>query len=157
MIERQAVRAILLTPDREVLLMRIRIPDVPAPFWICPGGGMEAGEELLPTLRRELKEELGLENFGLGPLVWRRRHTFNFKDKRLCQTESYHVVNVDKFDPVITDPVEMEVFEEFRWFSVAQLKDFSERVTPLSLAQIVEDYLRNGPPKGRLALEVLMD
>jgi 8-oxo-dGTP pyrophosphatase MutT (NUDIX family) len=61
--ERQGVRAILLTPEHEVLLMRIRPPDVEMWFWITPGGGLEPGETIEQGLRRELREELGLVQF----------------------------------------------------------------------------------------------
>ena len=156
-IHRQAVRAILLTPDHEILLMRIRPPDATAPFWICPGGGREGDEEPLPALRRELKEEIGLEAFELGPLVWRRQHTFSWAGKRFCQREQYHVVCVEKFRPEISDPVEAKVLDEFRWFRLQELRGFEERVTPLSLAKIVEDYLRIGAPVGELEVETLID
>jgi len=156
-IDRQAIRAILLTPQNEVLLMRIRIPDTPLPFWICPGGGMEAGERPEIALQRELQEELGLASFELGPLVWRRRHTFNFSGKRLCQTEGYHIVQVEKFEPVISDPVEMQVFQKFHWWSLSEMKSSNERVTPLSLVKIIEDFLKYGAPRGELELEVLVD
>ncbi len=136
--------------------MRIRIPNVPEPFWICPGGGMEAGEEPLLAIQRELREELGLVSFELGPKVWLRQHTFDFKARRLCQTECYHIVRVEKFTPVLTDPVEREVFEEFRWWALGELQAASERVTPLALAKIVGDFLREGAPQS-LELEVLVD
>src|SRR5262249_3504985 len=43
-IERQSVRAILLTREHEVLLLAIRAPDHAERFWITPGGGLEPGE-----------------------------------------------------------------------------------------------------------------
>jgi 8-oxo-dGTP pyrophosphatase MutT (NUDIX family) len=71
---RDAIRAILITRAAEVLLMRIRPPDHSECFWITPGGGIESVEL---TLRRGLREELGLTQFEIGPLVWRRQHTFD--------------------------------------------------------------------------------
>jgi hypothetical protein len=58
-IERQAVRAILLTRAHEVLLLRIRPPDCDEPFWIAPGGGLEPGESIVEGLRRELRGGIG--------------------------------------------------------------------------------------------------
>ena len=42
LIQRDAVRAILLTPAPEVLLLRIRPPQGGDAFWITPGGGLES-------------------------------------------------------------------------------------------------------------------
>lgn len=38
---RRAVRAVMLTPDRRVLLMRVQEPLSGRTFWITPGGGIE--------------------------------------------------------------------------------------------------------------------
>jgi 8-oxo-dGTP pyrophosphatase MutT (NUDIX family) len=81
-IEREAARAIVLTPQREVLLLRVSLPEE-SPFWITPGGGIEPGESVEACLRRELREEVGLERFALGPLVWRRQHTYAWLGRRI--------------------------------------------------------------------------
>lgn len=80
--ERRAVRAVLLTPDHEVLLIRI-LPPVGAAFWVMPGGGIEPGEDHADALRRELREELGLVHCQPGPVVWLRHHTFEWDGRRL--------------------------------------------------------------------------
>jgi 8-oxo-dGTP pyrophosphatase MutT (NUDIX family) len=90
--EREAVRAILLTPVHEVLLMRVRPPDGSASFWFTPGGGVVSGETVADCLRRELREELGLEDFTVGPLVWCRQHTFTWAGRRTRQRKRYHVI-----------------------------------------------------------------
>src|ERR1700736_3782307 len=69
--QRNAAHAILLTPDVEVLLIRLRSPATGEFFWVTPGGGLEAGETPEQGLRRELREELGLELKDLGAVVWR--------------------------------------------------------------------------------------
>lgn len=55
----QRVRAILLTPRHTLMLIKRVKNDVP-PYWVAPGGGVEAEDKtLLDTLSRELNEELG--------------------------------------------------------------------------------------------------
>ncbi|SEP81328.1 NUDIX domain-containing protein [Devosia sp. YR412] len=152
---RNGVRALILTPEAEILMMRIRL-DTNELIWILPGGGKEAGEDNATGLRRELREELGLLEFEIGPLVWRRRHTFNFFDCRYQQTEEYFVVHTHRFEPVMSDQVEVRVLDCFRWWKIEDLKRAQERLTPLRLAAIVEDYARHGAPT-EVPFEVLVD
>jgi 8-oxo-dGTP pyrophosphatase MutT (NUDIX family) len=156
-LDREAVRAILLTKENEVLLLRIHPPGESRHFWIAPGGGLERGETHESALKRELREEVGLEHFVIGPLVWRRQHTFNWAGRRICQRERYHVVHVDRFEPRMSDAVEAGVLDQFRWWPASDLAHASERLTPLSLAQIVARYLVDGPPPEPLDVEVLVD
>jgi 8-oxo-dGTP pyrophosphatase MutT (NUDIX family) len=163
MIYRQAVRAILITPGNEVLLIRIRLRKETKTFWITPGGGLEPGETIVQGLGRELREELGLERFTVGPLVWRRQHTFSWYPnevdpvQRICQTEQYHVIHVSRFEPKMTDATELKVLQEFRWWPSASLAHAEEPLTPTSLAQIVARYISCGPPVEPLETEVLVD
>ena len=54
------VRAILLTGDGSVLLIKRVKPNKPVPYWVAPGGGVERSDiNLIATLERELYEELG--------------------------------------------------------------------------------------------------
>lgn len=157
LVERHSIRAILLTPEREILLMRIRSPQGGDWFWITPGGGLEPGEAAEAGLRRELREELGLEKFDLGPLVWRRMHTFKWGEKHIRQSEQYYIVQAAKFEPHMSDPVEVQVLDQFRWWAVTELATTPERLTPLSLATIVTRYLTDGPPSEPPEMEILVD
>jgi 8-oxo-dGTP pyrophosphatase MutT (NUDIX family) len=157
-VERHAVRAILITADREVLLMRIHEPGVDNhSWWITPGGGIEADETVEETLKRELREEVGLESFEIGPLLWRRQHTFNWLGKRICQNEQYYVVHVDRFEPRMADAIEARALDEFRWWTLANLVNTTDQLTPVSLAQIVLRYLHTGAPQEAIDIEVLTD
>jgi 8-oxo-dGTP pyrophosphatase MutT (NUDIX family) len=156
-IERQAARALLLTSANEILLMKIQPPDCNESFWIAPGGGLEVGEDTERALRRELNEELGLGHFELGPLVWRRRHTFNWDGRRICQREHYHVVHVDRFEPRMSDQEEARILDQFRWWRISELAHAREPLTPILLADIITRYLTAGPSTTLPEWEVLID
>jgi 8-oxo-dGTP pyrophosphatase MutT (NUDIX family) len=138
---RESIRAILLTPQDEILLLRIRKPGTGEYLWITPGGGREAGESIEETLRRELHEELGLRTFEMGPLVWTRQHTFEWAGKRICQDEKYFVVTAARFEPVMSDEAELKVLDCFRWWPDAELRNSVDRLVPPSLPDLVTEYL----------------
>ena len=57
----------------------------------------------------------------------------------------------------MSDLIESEVLDRFRWWRVDELAHARERLTPLSLAEIVARYLEQGAPREPLKVEVLVD
>ena len=82
---RDGVRSLVLDPDDRTLLVHFDFPPYP---WTPPGGGLDPGESDEVGLRRELAEELGLDDFELGPLLWHREHEFDNPARFVGQRES---------------------------------------------------------------------
>jgi nucleoside triphosphatase len=119
---RLIVVAVVTDDDDRVLLCRMA-PDrgVFPGQWALPGGGVEAGERIEAALRREAREELGVELSSATPLL--------FKDAVLEKTfedgrrEPIHMVFlVYRCRPASRDIVLNEEFSEFAWAARADLE-----------------------------------
>ncbi|MDZ4662851.1 MAG: NUDIX domain-containing protein [Pseudomonadota bacterium] len=148
-IKRKCCRAILLTPNDEVLLIQIENPNGYWKGWITPGGGIDAGENEATALRRELYEELGLEIDSLGAKVWTRFHSFQWKEKIIEQHEDFFFILTERFAPQPTlnpDDSEMLILKEFRWWTITEISNSKEEFVPRNLAQLLKDLKLKGPP-----------
>lgn len=58
----------LIVRHDALLLLKMKSPTREQPFWIPPGGGVEVGETLEETLRRETLEETGIA--ASEPELW---------------------------------------------------------------------------------------
>ncbi|NND73392.1 MAG: NUDIX domain-containing protein [Ilumatobacter sp.] len=146
---RQAARALLLTPDDEVLLVRFVFPS--RHVWALPGGGLESGEDHVTALRRELIEEVGLADVEIGPHVWTREHTITFLDGRWDgQREQIHLVRTSRFDPrpsISWDELRAEHVHEIRWWTLAEIQSESAVVfAPRNLPTVLGDLVARGEP-----------
>ena len=123
---REAVRAILLTPDRDVLLVRFEFPNTGL-RWAMPGGGLEPGETHAQALRRELAEEVGLLDPPAGTHVWDRLHIIPFIDGQWDgQRERFFLVPTERFEPrphLSWPELHAEYLFELRWWHLDEIAD----------------------------------
>jgi 8-oxo-dGTP pyrophosphatase MutT (NUDIX family) len=148
-VRRDAVRALVLDPDGRVLLVRFVNPETREEFWTTPGGGIVAGESLEEAIRRELREETGLENASIGPVIWTRREVFPWASRTLDQRERVVLVQAPSFDPRPQLGVELlaaEDVHEVRWWTLDQLEASSAVFYPTRLAHFLRLLIEAGPP-----------
>jgi ADP-ribose pyrophosphatase YjhB (NUDIX family) len=109
--------ALVLDGDGRVLLAR-RAGEPGKSLWDLPGGFMEEGEEPLETLRRELREEAGVEieaDEFLGGVPDR------YGDGGHWTVNLYWAARIVSGVPEASDDV-----ESFRWFEPAELPGWDE-------------------------------
>jgi 8-oxo-dGTP diphosphatase len=149
---RQAVRAVLLTPDASILLVRFEFPT--ATVWALPGGGLDPGEDHLTALHRELHEEVGLVGAEIGLHVWTREQIIEFIDGDWDgQRDQYHHVPVpERFEPTPAmswEQLRDERLHELRWWTIEEIAaatDAGTRFAPGRLAELVRDLADRGLP-----------
>jgi TDG/mug DNA glycosylase family protein len=138
---RDAVRAVVLDPDGRTLLNRFDF--VHGPVWASPGGGVEQCESDEDALRRELREECGLRDVELGPLLWTRTHRFADMPGWGGQTERHYLVRGPAFEPAPEVDLAVEGASGLRWFAADELDGLE--TAPRTLAALLRDLLAHGP------------
>jgi 8-oxo-dGTP pyrophosphatase MutT (NUDIX family) len=100
--------------DGRVYVALVREGDLPA--YVLPKGGMEKGEDLEETARREIAEEAGLSNLKLvAKLGTRERLSF---EKKEWITAHYFLFVTDQVDGTPTDT---ETEYRLHWFPLDAL------------------------------------
>lgn len=94
---RVAVRAVVLHEGKLLCVQHKRRPGKPVSekgsYWCLPGGGVDAGEPLLPALKREMVEELGVE-----PTIGNLLYIQQFVDGDIEHMDLFfHVTNAEDY------------------------------------------------------------
>jgi 8-oxo-dGTP diphosphatase len=159
---RPAARAIILDEDDRILLCRFEFPRDGRQFvvWATPGGGVEPGESLLTALRRELREEVGLEINADPPHIWHHEHVRAGypADGYDGAVNDYFLVRVPAFTPrgsLSDEALAAENVTGLRWWDLAEIADYqgTDRFGPRNLALLLTTLLREGPPAEPVRLE----
>jgi len=150
LIQREAVRGILLTPDARVLLIEVENPSTRQRFWITPGGGIEPGESHPEALARELREETGFAlDDGDGTRVWIRRHDHEWNGRRIDYTEHFYLVETEAFTPSAEgNPEAGEVAAQhgFRWWTIEEIAASDRTFAPRALGTLLQCLVDHGIP-----------
>jgi 8-oxo-dGTP diphosphatase len=145
---RQAVRAVVLDPDDRIVLVQFDFGH--GSLWATPGGGIDPGESDEHALRRELAEELGLEDPEIGPLLWVREHLFeNPLGSYDGQRERCYVVRTGRFEPqphLSAEQLRAEYVVGMRWWTIDEIEASDAAFAPTHLAELRRSLLADGPP-----------
>jgi 8-oxo-dGTP pyrophosphatase MutT (NUDIX family) len=113
-------KAVITTKTGKILLLRRSKSDVRRPLqWDLPGGLLEKGEELITSIKRETKEEAGLEIEDMK-LVFAKTEVRTWKDHEGDYTDSvtflfYHAETTD-------DTIALSYeHDQFQWVSPEQV------------------------------------
>ncbi|MBW8813157.1 MAG: NUDIX domain-containing protein [Caulobacterales bacterium] len=136
--ERPTARVLLLDAADRILLLKGRLPaakDRPG-AWFTVGGGVEPGETYVEAAAREIREETGIADFVLGPVVWVREGVMRMPEPTLFK-ECYLVARCEGAEPdrALWTEIERELIEDIRWWTHGDLAATEEPVFPPGLAQ----------------------
>lgn len=107
-----------LEKDGKFLILKRSEKEIANPGeWTIPGGKVEGSDGILDTLRKEIKEETGLDIEG----------GFEFLgDDEFTRPDGYHVV-IPKFRVIVKDSevkIDKNDFDDFAWVDSTNIDDY---------------------------------
>lgn len=132
------VGAIIISQDKKrVLLHTIKGYD----FYLLPGGRVEWMEDSVKAIRRELKEEIGLENITLR-LRFNLENFFTFMDIQYHEVSNNFVVELDDKHKFLEEYDEFLGVEGekyiYKWFNFDEIDSIN--IKPKVLKDVIKNY-----------------
>jgi len=152
-LEREAVRVVLVDEADRVLLIEMRDPTRPdlGWYWITPGGGREPGESETECAVREVLEETGLRLTpgDLGQVVHDEVTEYGFEGSQIRQHQVFFLHRVEAFDVDTRGWEEAEVRSQrnVRWWTPDELAGNRDAVYPVNLLELIAEREGRSPAR----------
>jgi len=148
---RNNARALILNPEGQILLFKLEkhgIVDpsgkIKLPYWLTPGGGIEANETPDQAVAREIYEECGVRDADIGPMVWFCEHELVIEGIPIQSRDHFFLVRTGD-SHVSTDMMlqyERQAYSEYKWWKTQEIKASSDMFAPPGIGYLLEDLLK---------------
>lgn len=132
---RTAARGVIVTDNR--LLLVAHHPEPNRTVWTAPGGGKIGNETPVQTVRREIKEELGVD-VTVGAVLFLHTAKFAFRGVWLHQQETWLTATLTATFTPSDAPLNDAGTSEVRAFSFPELIREQATIAPTDLAQRIQ-------------------
>ena len=126
-----------LVRDQQGRILLVRETSHKVIYWDLPGGRMDEGKDLIQTLSRELKEEIGVQDFS-SP-----RHVATLlSNKRVVEERGEFALLLVVYSAVIAEREQIQPSEpglEVRWFTTAEASKELSAKYPVHFCKVVEE------------------